>query len=404
MQKIFLLGFFLLLCIGFGFAEGFEKNFALRGFEDFVVEGANETECFSVPFLKQEQENLFPIVSLLAEFLPVREGKAGITVKVNGETIEELKPGDFKCTQECVARVMLERDKLKEENELELCISTGNTINKIVLSNKSAIGFYLTPVFLQGDFTKSASKTKLYPEEIIEVTISIHNSGSASALLDLNFVTPFVEERMGYIEVIGDTYFSDVELEAAERQEFIYHVKPKKPILMSLPAAILKYENVFGDFEEIRSNAVHLIVEEIEEKLSGRVFAEKNVFKLGETGRVKVSVSNLSESKAVNAEVFLNLEDDLLVEGNNKEGFEILPKETKFFEFVVSAENAGEFSVGCRIKYNDFNTVESYCEEITLVFEEEKNSLWLVVGALFLLGIVLVGGILYYAYWHRKEE
>lgn len=401
-MKSFLLFVVLLgVCLVPGvFAEEFEKSFAERGFEDFVVDGANEFDCFSVSFLNHSEEDLFPILSLQANFLPVVQGNASVLVELNGERVEELKPKDFRCGEECVVRITLPKESLVEENDLNLCFGTGNTITRIVLSNESALGFYLTPVFLEGDFVKSVSKTTLFPEEKIEVKILIHNSGSAPAVLDLNFVKPFLEERLGYIEVIGDTYFSNVELGVDETKEFKHFVKPKKAIQMSLPSALLEYENVFGETEKIHSNIVYLNVEEIEEKLLGRVFAEKNVFRVNEDAVVRIVVSNLSEKDSFNAELILNAPDGIGL-GENGEEFEILPKETRSFEFLVSAENVGEYGVGCTLSYGDN---ESECPEISLVFEEkEEDSLLLAVGFLFVIGIILGAGILFYAYGHRKE-
>lgn len=415
----FFVSLLLIFCAGSAFSIiGSEKSLAEYGYEPFSVKGLNNSDCFTVNFIKHELEEFLPIVSLNAEFFPANEGKAKISLKLNGEEVKELNPMDFQCKEECFeledgesvcepecwARVYLDDKKVKEENALNICASTGNKTEEIIISNKSIIGFYRTPRFLKEDFAKQTVKSTYYAGEEIEVKMVVHNSGSAPTVVDLNFVRPIVEEKLKAVEVIGNTYFSKVGLDAGETKEFIHYIKPKKAIKLALLPAIMYYTNIFGETEKITTNTVPLEVKEIEKKLEGKILSEKNTFKVGEKAKISVALINIGEKESLSAGITLNASGL----NSNKQGYKditIKPKEAMFFEFELSSEKEGSFPIGCTIKYFDLESVKSNCEEMTIKFENPKINAWNIETIVLLFfALIIASWILYYVYVKNKNQ
>lgn len=378
-----------------------EQSFKDSGYPDFFVEGANKRLCNEYVFVKpQMASDEYPLLSLKAEFMPVKEGKAEIDVFLNGERLSRLTAESFYCSDSgCWARLNIEKEKILEENRAAVCMETGNSITKIKLTNESKIGGYRMPVFLLKDFVKSVDNQRPFVGNTVNVKVSLKNSGSREANVELRHVRSIVEETIEKPEIqeIGNTYFFGA-IKPGETRELNYKVKFTKAEPLSLPPAIVYYTNIFGEPQQLFSDVTDIIVLEHESTLKPEIIAEQ-LNEVGRLAKVTIAVKNQSLQAVSNAELAIQLPAGIqLAEGNEKQTItSIQPQEIKYFDYVVTAGNEGSFELGCRMTYITASVESPECGK-TLIFFKQPAINPLVIGAVIL---TLLGVMIYFYLYYR---
>ncbi len=395
MNKLFLIAFFAFLLLPAAFGETiFERSFSEMGYEPFLVEGAQKTGCQEVKFIFPEfgvEGKIYHIASVGLVLGPIQEGKADVNVSLNNSQIAGLAMQDFKCSEGlCWERVGLPEDKLtREENSLQVCMKTGNSITSILLSSDSKVGLYKAADFLdESAFRMLPEKTSLVIGEKIEIKIVLHNQGSDGTFAEIQYARPLAEDKNAFSVVEGDNYFTGF-VEAGEQVEISYVVKPRLAVPMTLPPAIVYYENQFGEQESKFSNLVTLDVREPERKIEAFIVKEEEAALVGQPIEMRLAVKNIGSDPLYDLSV--ELQADLSISQQEKEIAAIQPKETRFLPFTVSSLEAGKFPIGCTVTYLDLNVSESHCQNSFALFSQPGIGLEIYAG----LALVAIAVIVY---------
>jgi len=399
MKKCFFVTLIVLFIIPLVFSETlFERSFAEMGHESFLVEGASQRNCQKITFIYPKERSLesaeiYPILSIGVEFGPTNEGKIDVNALVNGFLIKNMGFEDFKCKEEtCWERVALPKQNLlEEENELEICLGTGNTITSILLSNQSGIGLYKEADFSkENSFRMVAEKTELVMGEKTEIKILLHNQGSDSSLAEIKFARPLAEDKNAFSVVEGNTYFTGV-VEAGEEIEITYIVKPRRAVPMTLPPAIVYYENTFGEKESKFSGLVFLNVREPERKIEAFIVKKEENVLVGQTVEMQLAIKNIGLDSLYDLSIEMESEADIIQ--NTKEIESLSPKETLYLTFTASGLEAGKFPIGCTVKYIDTNISESHCQNSFVEFSEPGIDPTIIAG--LILVVVAIAAYVY---------
>jgi hypothetical protein len=274
-----LVGFFLIhnVC-----AEAlFERTYGEMGYEPLLVEGQMQKACQEVRFIFPEDidagsSEIYPVASIGLEIGPLGEGKADVNAFLNREIVAGLHLEDFKCSsQKCWERVFLPKGLLEEENTLRICLGTGNAITRLVLGSDSKAGLYRLPDFSgENAFLVSAEEQRLVLGEKTGIKIVLHNQGSDSTVARIEYARPLAEDKNAFSVVEGDNYFNG-EIGPGEKVEINYVVKPRLASPMTLPPAIVYFENGFSETESKFSNLLTLDVRAPERKIEAFIVKEQ---------------------------------------------------------------------------------------------------------------------------------
>ena len=400
MNKCFFVALVALLVLPAAFGEAvYERSFGEMGYEDFLVDGPVQTGCFEAEFIYPadiaiESREIYPIASIGLELGPVQEGKIDVNAFLNGKVIVENAPvEDFKCKEGvCWERLFLPKSALREEeNRIKVCLGTGNTITSIKLKSGSGVGLYRTADFSgENAFRTDAEKTGLVIGEKTTITILLHNEGSAVANARVEFARPLAEDKNAFSVVEGDTYFSG-QVKAGETVEIIYVVKPRVPVHMTLPPAIVYYENEFGEEEAKFSNLVSLDVRQPERKIEAFIVKEEENAFVGQPIELTLAVKNIGLDPLYDLGIRIN---SAIETTGGQAGIEsIQPKETKYVKFLVNSGEAGKFPISCTITYADINISESQCQDSFVEFSQPEINPMIYVG--IALVVVAIGVYVY---------
>jgi len=380
----------------FGFSETvFERSFQEMGYGDFAVQGTLQRGCQQVTFLLPEEtdfwdKEIYPIASIGVEIGPVEEGKMDVNIGLNGTLVEELGLKDFKCQErKCWERVALPKGNLvKEENSLEICLGTGNVITSITQSNGSKVGLYKTADFLANNaFTMEAEKTGLVIGEKVEIKILLHNDGSGATNAEIKFARPLVEDKNAFSVVEGDSYFKGI-VQAGETKEITYVIKPRMATQMTLPPAVVYYENEFGEIESKFANLVVLYVREPERKIDAFIVKQEETAFIGKEIQLTLAVKNVGNDPLY--DLVVELESDAAISQSMKKIDSIQPKDTRFLEFTASSIETGRFPIGCTITYLDQNVSETQCKESFVEFKQQEINPAIYAGlALAIIAVIV---------------
>lgn len=356
----------------------FERNLGEMGYESLAIEGAQKTACQEIKFVYPTEidfldKEISPIASIGLEIGPVQEGKMDANVFLNGQGIStQVERKDFKCTgKKCWERITLPKETLKkEENTLKICLTTGNSISRITLLKESGIGLYKTADFSEeNSFTMQAEKTEIVIGEKTEIKILLHNQGGALTNAKIQFARPLAEDKNAFSIVEGDTYFEG-EIGPGEEIEITYVVKPRIAVHMTLPPAIVYYENAFGEEESKFSNLVPLNVREPERKIEAFIVKEQENAFVGEPITLKIAVKNVGSDPLYNLD--LEIDSEARISQKNKKIEAIQPKETKYLSFNASSLEAGKTPINCKVTYLDINVSESLCQSSFVEFKHHQ--------------------------------
>ncbi len=405
-RKIFCLIFFIVLVQG-AFCQYpanaflFEKSLEEMGYGIFEVTSTNTTNCTDYNFLlpatiDQADSGNFTIFTLNFSVLPINEGKAKILVQLNDYNVSNFETANSKCAgNSCTERILFPREKiLSEKNSLKVCPTTTSTVSQISIANSSKIGVYRMPFFKKQDFVLVPESNVVLVGKDVKVKISIKNSGSLDAAVDLNYIKPIVEEKIeitAFKVLEGETRWSGT-IKAGETKNFEYTIKTVGPIEMSLPASIACYENIFNERECIISNYPQLKVIEPEKKITA-VLVVNELNNVNEKSIVQLVVKNIGSQTLSNIPVYLNVPEEFSIESGSQLISTINPNETKTLNYGISSKKAGTFNIGCQLIYTDTNSNIASCNPAKIVFEGKKIDLPLIAGV-----ILLIIGIAIYAF------
>ncbi len=397
MSKLILICFVAFLLLPAASGESlFERSFAEMGYEDFLVEGAQKRGCQPLLFLYPDNidiqgEEIYPIASVGIELGPVKQGKIDVNVSLNGKDIADLDIGDFKGNEGVYwERLALPKSLLQEEeNTLKLCLGTGNSITSILLSGESKVGLYKLADFSAEDaFKVFAEKPQLVIGEKTKITILLHNRGSASATTRIEYARPIAEDKNAFSVVEGDAYFTGV-VEAGQEVQISYVVKPRVAAYMTLPPAIVYYENGFGELESRFSNLVSLNVREPERKIEAFIVKEEEAALVGQLIEMRLAVKNVGSDPLY--DLSLEIYSETTIAQEQKESASIMPKETRYLPFTVGSLEAGKFPIGCTVTYTDLNVSESHCKDSFALFKQPAIDPAIYAG----LALVVIAVIVY---------
>jgi len=382
-----------------GFSNGetvFERSFNEMGYESLLVEGPGQKGCTQITFIfpegQVESNGIYPIASIAVEFSPIQEGKADLNVLLNNSNIAKLAAKDFKCNESiCWERVWLPKRLLKEEeNSLQVCMQTGNSITRMILSDESKIGLYKTAYFGgKNDFQMVAEKTSLVIGEKTTISIILHNEGSDLAAAEIKFARPLAEDKNAFSVVEGDTYFRGI-VKAGEKIEISYVVKPRIAATMTLPPAIVYYENEFFEQESIFSNQVTLNVREPERKVEAFIVKNIESALVGQPMQMMVAIKNVGRDPVYDLSV--DMQGSMDLSQDETEIGTLLPKETKYLPFTAMGSIAGNYPIGCTVTYKDANIVESKCPGSFVEIMQQGISPAIYMG-IILIGVALIAYI-----------
>jgi len=377
-----------------------EKTVSDAGYAEFAVQGVDKNACTEIAFAKDLNQNtagFYTVFSLHAEFLPVVSGDATASVFLNGDenALETAKATDFENKWH---RFILPNQNLKEQNALKVCLQTSNTVVEARLLADSIIGTYKMPEFKKELFVKSVDNQAPLIGEEFEVTIKLTNSGSEAT--DVNILHRKPEVTSEYTQVLRgqSTYFNIIK--PGETVTLTYSTKSRKAGPLALPAAVAYYTNVFGEQKRIVSNYPLLEIKVPEIKVKALFLLKEAVKKTGETTSARLAIKNEGENTLYNITSYLQFPAGIsLVNGNSSETISTLkPKETKFFDLNISAGIPGDYSLGCKLAYIDYNVTETVCENAKISFEENKIPAEIIFAAAIVAFAMLV-----YAFFHFKK-
>ncbi len=398
--------FFSLLAASASAATLFERSFAEMGYSNFAVEGAQQTECQNIQFIFPTFDitggKAYPIASLGFELHPVQEGIIDLNISLNGELIAQLNVKDLRCSEGiCWHRLWLPEEKVQwiSENALRVCIGTGDSITRIVLSGQSKIGLYQTADFRsESAFRVEAEKTQLVIGEKTKITILIHNEGSAAADVNVQFARPVAEDKPAFSVVEGKNYFQG-SIDAGEQKEITYIIKPRKAIQMTMPPAIIYYKNEFGEQEQKFSNLVTLRVREPERKVEVFLAKGNETALVGQAIDLQLAVKNVGSDPLFDLSVETMLPEGLSFSAEpEKEIIALPPNQTQLLSFSVVSNKEGTFPIGCKIVYTDLNAEESSCQDSVVVFQQPGISPMIYGG----IGLALIA-VIVFIYFNSEE-
>lgn len=395
MNKSFFVAFVAILLLPIAFGETLsERSFAEMGYESFLVEGPQETGCQEVIFIYPEDiavedREIYPVASIGIEFGPIQEGKTDVNLSLNQQPVASLSTEDFKCREElCWERLSLPKQFLEEEeNSLVVCMGTGNSIMNMLLSNESRIGLYKAADFLdESAFVTRAEKTELVIGEKTTINIVLHNQGSDSAFAEIKFARPLAEDKNAFSVVEGDAYFTGI-VGAGEQAKISYVLKPRISATMTLPPAIVYYENEFGELESKFGNLVTLNVRQPERKIEAFIVKEEETVLIGQPIEVQLGIKNVGSDPLYDLSV--EIEGDVSISQQKTLIESIKPKETKYLPFTLSGTETGKFAIGCTISYIDQNLSESFCQQSFVEFRQQEIGPE-IYAAIFLVAIAVI--------------
>ncbi|MCX6801035.1 MAG: hypothetical protein NTZ73_02510 [Candidatus Diapherotrites archaeon] len=383
--------FFAVLLLLIFPAFAFEKTFSELGYPGLNVETVRSTNCSTINFsVPQETLNsdLFPIFSLKMEYYPMLGGDSRITIKLDNSREIKILPMDFSCDEECWARVSVPKEEMGAENSAEICAISGKSTSELVLLSESKIGFYDTPVF---SLRKESPGTILLGQKA-KLKIIATNSGSKDANVFVQFISPLTREAIEItsFDVVEGESSARTVIKSGETREFVFYIKPTLASGYNLPAAVLFFENVFGEEQKVVSN--HPQLEVIEPKdVKVVIVASKPE---GKSFSFLVEVKN---NRMVPFQGLLKISNQELVEGAISP-ISVPPNSDKQFSFVAKNLSVGDYSI--------FATVEdenaSYNSN-TVAFAISGGGLPIeVYFAIF--GLIVSAVLLWYIYRYWKEN
>ncbi|MBU0636548.1 hypothetical protein KKE06_05985 [Candidatus Micrarchaeota archaeon] len=399
MKRVFLL---LGVCFFFGVAIAetiVENSFQDLGFAGFENSEANATQCQTFPLFKdltQNTEDFYTVVSLHVLFEPVPSEDANITVFLNDiqEPIASAHAMEF---LENWFRVKLPNETLWEENILEICLTNSNTTAKTTFLADSLYGAYTMAEFKENDFVKTISTKNPPWNQEFSVTVELHNSGSETVDVNVLYRKPVIEfKHIPFVK--GETSFVG-SIPPNESISFSYSIKATETGPFALPAAIVFFENEFGEKKQLVSNYPRIEVLEPDIKIHGIVLnktMEKRVL-VGKAIPVQAIITNKGVNEISNIAIIFPSTPGLQFSQETHSISSLKSGESTVLELLVTPLEAGWFEVGCNIAYLDLELEDSFCDSTSFLVEEDFFPIEWIGGI-----VLIIIAILVYVYYHFR--
>ncbi|MDO8625755.1 MAG: hypothetical protein Q7R47_06745 [Candidatus Diapherotrites archaeon] len=402
------LGCLLALAGSVGAAVINEYSLSAHGFAGVLAEGSNTTAC--ADYLVRADQNwlalgAYPMFSIHADFSPVASPDANLVVVVNADgngtaiTADQFQNGWFRSDLNSL---------ITGDNTIRLCANTSDSTTRIEVSDDSLLGVYQKPVFLRTDFVKRIPSGAPQVGDEFEIAITLHNSGSEKADVNVFYKKPYVPYD-AILFVKGQTQFLG-QIIPGETISFSYTAKSTRTGMVTVPAAILSYTNIFGETENRVSNYPVILIGEPDISVDATILnktTQKRVF-VSDTVPLEVVIQNTGLSDIYNIAVALDQNAAFYFSpATDKTGFSasgnqaisvLKAGESRTLPFSVTASQEGRFSVGCTITYQDSNTHQTRCQPAHLIVEAAQGSTALLAGFV----LVLAAALLYLYYHFRK--
>ena len=308
-------------------------------------------------------------------------------VTLNNHIIGKFFTRDFVCDNGiCVKHFYVSdfQEFLEENNKIEIC-----NYNNVLIHNESNFGFYETAYLPKDKFIKAVEKTELMLGEELNITITLENSGSKDAEIQIKHVRPVVEEQIGvnsFNVLKGESDWEGI-LAAGESITLEYTIKPTIVAHFTLPPAVVNFDNEFGGKVEILSNYPEITVKSPETPINAYIFKESAIKKVGDFAKIRAIVKNSGAETISDVKLILDLPSELGLIGENTIEIGVLrPNEVIYFDYQVFSDVPGNFDLGCQITSN-IDTFD--CEGTKLVFEVTQIELEVIAG--FVLIIAALG-------------
>ena len=390
-KSIYITILFILLLSG-AFSQ--EIVMSTLGYTDFGVEGKNKTECEDYPFsipLSYLEGNEYPIFSVKATFFPELDESAKITLNFNDTGAITTWAEDFYCNNNvCWARPIISRSRLQKDNIVDICSSTTNITSRIVVFSGSKIGFYETPIFT----IEKTAPEQIFIGDKAEMKIIAKNLGSKDANVFIQFISPIGKKvvNIDSFDIVEGESTARALIKAGDTKEFVYYIKPTLESSYNLPAAVLFFENIFGEEQHLYSNHPMLDVVKPE---------RTEIFIVGSTPEdnkftFKVVVKNLW-NETFKGQLRISHEEH--VEGALSE-ITIPPNGEREFEFKTDTLPIGEYNFYALVE--DENT-SLKSDSITFMVETED----LPEGIYFAIVGIIVAVVLFaiiFVFWKEAKS
>lgn len=305
------------------------------------------------------------------------------SVILNNHVIGQFFERDFVCNNEiCVKHFYISdfQEFLEENNKIEIC-----NYDNVLIHNESNFGFYETAYLPKEKFRKDVEKTELMLGDELNITITLENSGSKDAEIQIKHIRPIVEEQIGVISfnvLKGESDWEGV-LAAGESITLEYTIKPTIAAHFTLPPAVVNFENEFGGKVEILSNYPEITVKSTENPINAYIFKESAIKKVGDFAKIRAIIKNSGSETISDVKLILELPSELGLIGEKTTEIGVLrPNEVVYFDYQVFSDVSGNFVLGCRIESN----IGAFdCEGTKLAFEEPKIRLEVIAGFVLIL-------------------
>ncbi|MCX8158489.1 MAG: hypothetical protein N3D73_02365 [Candidatus Diapherotrites archaeon] len=396
----------LALLASFSYAQQTEKpvefSFASLGYEDFV---ADSSGCQKYNFrIEKPNKEEYVVFSLKADFLPVADNHAEITVKLNNKILGNYTPSNFISGWK---RILLEKRILDEENEIEICVNPKANTLKIKIYNESKVGKYLMPDI---KISQYVAKDKIQVGEEFEVLVKVDNYGSREANVKIIFSPQDPEEVFPFIRILKGDLEKELLLDKCKKYDDEKCIEPatiiekyvlraKKNTTLSLQPSILKYTNIFGEEITMKTERTYLEIKKNIEDLNIEIFAEDNVAKANEPKEIYFKIKNGSKYSIydikIKPEIKNNTKNSIIRFLDNAEIKaieEIRPDEVIEIKAIFLAKEEGTYVLSCSLigeekKCNNFEIlVEKSFEKILVVV----SIVSLLIGLLIIIYIYMI--------------
>lgn len=410
----------------------FEKSFSEMGQDAFSVNAGESEKCtemlFSVPGDSLVDRGNVPILALKAEFLPSRSGKATISVSLNGTLLDSLKPEDFTCDESGCWKYIYPNELnypveigvvapgeitvgpwplLKASNALKICANIEDKIESVTIHNESLFGIYKTAYFPTSEsifgFTKTIDRETAMLGDEVNITISLTNTGSADAEVQIRHIKPLVEDNVeitSFNVLKGDSDWDGV-MKAGETKTITYTIKPIIAAHFTLPAASATYTNEFGKTETVISNYPEITVSAPETKINAYIFRETELRKVGERTNMRAIIKNNGTFTVADVKLLLEAPQQISIIGEQEVAIGALrPNEVIYYDYEIVSQQEGEFEMGCKVVAGEetFN-----CENAIVSFEAPKTDWILIAGIVLAIIAVIIYGYIFFE-WKPKKE
>jgi uncharacterized membrane protein len=239
----------------------------------------------------------------------------------------------------------------------------------------------------KGEFRMEANKENVQLSENVKIKIVIHNGGSAPADVNLSYARPMAEYKNAFSVIEGETTFNGT-IGAGKSANVEYVIKPHVTGSITLPPAIVYYENAFGETEAMFSEQVTINVSE-DTKPEAFFAKEREAFVAGENAKLQLEIVNNANYDLEGVQVILQASKGLAVANDFSTQIGMVPaKSSVSRDLELRASASGKYTIGCIISSGE---VEAQCAESALVFEQPAISPAIIIGVAF----VLLGAAIY---------